>query len=193
MPGNARCRRWWRRWPTARESPTCRPSARRRSSTSIRGEDIRIGGSRLVRSSDDDVTVVACGVTVREAEEAAAELERDGVRVRVIDCYSIKPIDADALRSAARRTAAIVTVEDHWPKGGLGEAVLSALADQPHRPPILRLAARDIPDMPGSGQPAELLHAAGIDVAAIVRAVRAHLTTSADAAASVNALDEIAA
>ena len=158
------------------------------------GEDIRIGGSRLVRGSDDDdVTVVACGVTVGEAEEAAAELERDGVRVRVIDCYSIKPIDADALRSAARQTAVIVTVEDHWPEGGLGEAVLSALADQPHRPPILRLAARDIPDMPGSGQPAELLHAAGIDAAAIVRAMRTHLTATADAATSVNALDQIAA
>ncbi len=167
-----------------------------RSKTVVRtrpGEDIRIGGSRLVRGSDDDdVTVVACGVTVGEAEEAAAELERDGVRVRVIDCYSIKPIDADALRSAARRTAVIVTVEDHWPEGGLGEAVLSALADQPHRPPILRLAARDIPDMPGSGQPAELLHAAGIDAAAIVRAMRTHLTATADAATSVNALDQIA-
>jgi transketolase len=158
------------------------------------GEDIRIGGSRLVRGSDDDdVTVVGCGVTVGEAAEAAAELERDGVRVRVIDCYSIKPIDVGALRSAARRTAVIVTVEDHWPEGGLGEAVLSALADQPHRPPILRLAARDIPDMPGSGQPAELLHAAGIDAAAIVRAMRAHLTATADAATSVNALDQIAA
>jgi transketolase len=157
-------------------------------------EDIRIGGSRLVRGSDDDdVTVVACGVTVGEAEEAAAELERDGVRVRVIDCYSIKPIDADALRSAARRTAVIVTVEDHWLEGGLGEAVLSALADQPHRPPILRLAARDIPDMPGSGQPAELLHAAGIDAAAIVRAMHSHLTTTANAATSVSALDEKAA
>ena len=158
------------------------------------GEDIRIGGSRLVRGSDNnDVTVVACGVTVAEAEEAATELERDGVRVRVIDCYSIKPIDADALRSAARRTAVIVTVEDHWPEAGLGEAVLSALADQPHRPPILRLAARDIPDMAGSGQPAELLHAAGIDAAAIVRAMRTHLTATADAATSVNALDQFAA
>ena len=158
------------------------------------GEDIRIGGSRLVRGGDDDdVTVVACGVTVGQAEQAAAELQHEGVRVRVIDCYSIKPIDADALRSAARRTAVIVTVEDHWPEGGLGEAVLSALADQPHRPPILRLAARDIPDLPGSGQPAELLHAAGIDAAAIVRAMRTHLTTTADAATSVNALDQIAA
>ena len=135
-----------------------------RSKTVVRthpDEDIRIGGSRLVRGSDhDDVTVVACGVTVGQAEQAAAELEHDGVRVRVIDCYSIKPIDADALRSAARQTKVIVTVEDHRPEGGLGEAALSALADQPHRPPILRLAARDIPDLPGSGQPADLLHAA---------------------------------
>ena len=105
-----------------------------------------------------------------------------------------EPIDADALRSAARQTAVIVTVEDHWSEGGLGEAVLSALADQPHRPPILRLAARDIFDLRGSGQPAELLHAAGIDAAGIVRAVRTHLTpTTADAATSVNALDEKAA
>ncbi len=169
-----------------------------RSKTAVRthpDEDIRIGGSRLVRGSDkDDVTVVACGVTVAEAEQAARQLERDGVRVRVIDCYSIKPIDAGALRSAARQTAVIVTVEDHWPQGGLGEAVLSALADQPHRPPILRLAARDIPDLPGSGQPAELLHAAGIDAAAIVRAVRTRLTTTlADAATSVDVPAETAA
>jgi hypothetical protein len=154
-------------------------------------EDIRIGGSRLVRGSDDDdVTVVACGVTVGEAEEAAAELERDGVRVRVIDCYSIKPIDADALRAAARQTAVIVTVEDHCAEGGVGEAVLSALSDEPHRPPILRLAARDISDPPESGEPAELLHAAGIDAAGIVRAVRTRLTPTA---ANVDAPAETAA
>jgi transketolase len=168
-----------------------------RSKTVVRthpDEDIRIGGSRLVRGSDHDyVTVVACGVTVAEAEEAAGRLERDGVRVRVIDCYSIKPIDADALRAAARQTAVIVTVEDHWAEGGLGEAVLSALADEPHRPPILRLAARDIPNPPKSGHPAELLHAAGIDAAAIVRAVLTHLTPLlADAAASVDVLAETA-
>jgi transketolase len=158
-------------------------------------EDIRIGGSRLVRGSDDDdVTVVACGVTVGQAEQAAAELEHDGVQVRVIDCYSIKPIDDDALRSAARQTKVMVTVEDHWPEGGLGDAVLSALADQPDRPPILRLAARDVPDMPRPAQPAELLHAAGVDAAGIVRAVRTQLTlTTADAATSVDVLDETAA
>jgi deoxyxylulose-5-phosphate synthase len=154
-----------------------------RSKTVVRtrpDEDIRIGGSRLVRSSDhDDVTVVACGVTVAEAEAAARQLERDGVRVRVIDCYSIKPIDAEALRAAARQTAVIVTVEDHWAVGGLGEAVVSALAGEPHRPPILRLAARDIPDLPGAGQHAQWLHAAGIDAAAIVGAVRTRLTHTA--------------
>src|SRR5690348_5698417 len=84
----------------------------------------------------------------------------DGIRIRVIDCYSIKPIDTNALRRAAAETGGIVTVEDHWPEGGLGEAVESALADAPHRPPIVRLAVRE---MPTSGSPAELLHAAGID------------------------------
>jgi transketolase len=164
-----------------------------RSETVVRthpDEDIRIGGSRLVRGSgNDDVTVVACGLTVGQAEQAAAELEHDGVQVQVIDCYSIKPIDAHALRSAARQTKVIVTVEDHWPEGGLGDAVLSALADQPHSPPILRLAARDIPDLPESGQPADLLHAAGIDAAEIVRAVRTHVTPTA---ASVDVSDETA-
>jgi transketolase len=134
-------------------------------------EDIRIGGSRVVRSGDgDDYTVVACGVTVGEAEEAAEQLEQEGMRVRVIDCYSIKPIDADALRSASSDTKAIVCAEDHWPEGGLGEAVAGVLADEAQRPRIVRLAVRD---MPMSGKPAELLHAAGIDAEAIVAALRA--------------------
>jgi transketolase len=136
-------------------------------------EDVRIGSSRVVRGGEqDDVTVVACGVTVDEADAAAERLSQNGVRVRVLDCYSIKPIDTAALRSAADQTRAIVTVEDHWPQGGLGEAVMSALADQPERPPIVKLAVRD---MPVSGTPAELLHAAGIDADAIVDAVRAQL------------------
>ena len=137
-------------------------------------EDIHIGGSRLVRGGDEDqVSVVACGVTVEEAEKAASELEREGVHLRVIDCYSIKPIDKEALSKAARETAVILTVEDHWPEGGLGEAVQSALADQRQRPPVLRLAVRD---MPMSGRPDELLHEAGIDADAIVHTVRTHLS-----------------
>lgn len=133
-------------------------------------EDVRIGGSRTLRSSDgDDVTIVACGVTVPEAAQAAETLSADGVRVRVIDSYSIKPIDAATLSRAAAETSAIVTVEDHWPEGGLGDAVLGALADAAERPPVVKLAVRD---MPGSGKPAELMHGAGIDAEAIVGTVR---------------------
>ena len=83
---------------------------------------------------------MACGITVDEAEEAASELASDGVSVRVIDCYSIKPIDAETLTRAARETDAIVTVEDHWPEGGLGDAVLDALAQSSDRPPVVKLA-----------------------------------------------------
>jgi len=132
-------------------------------------EDIHIGGSRIARTSEaDELTVVACGITVEEAGKAAEKLASD-LSVRVLDCYSIKPIDAAALQSAAQETKGIVTVEDHWPEGGLGEAVESALADQPDRPPIIRLAVRD---MPVSGSPTELLHEAGIDADAIVEALR---------------------
>jgi transketolase len=140
-------------------------------------EDIRIGGSRVVRAGQDDqVTVVACGVTVGEADKAASQLSSEGVRVRVLDCYSIKPLDEEALRRAARETAAIVTVEDHWPEGGLGEAVAAVLAADSGRPPVHRLAVRD---MPVSGTPAELLHAAGIDAEAIATAVRTQLAAAA--------------
>jgi transketolase len=134
-------------------------------------EDVRIGGSRVVRSSEgeDDVTIVACGITVEEAEKAAEQLESEGIRARVLDCYSIKPIDAQALQRAAQETGALVTVEDHWPEGGLGEAVLSALAQAGEQPPVTNLGVRD---MPVSGTAAELLNAAGIDAAAIVDAVR---------------------
>jgi transketolase len=152
-----------------------------RGKTAVRtepDEEIHIGGSRVVRRSDEDqVSVVACGVTVEEALKAAEQLEGEGVRLRVIDCYSIKPIDQNVLVRAAEETTAILTVEDHWPEGGLGEAVLSALADQPQRPPVLRLA---VGDMPMSGHPAELLHAAGIDAEAIVHTVRTHLQLAAD-------------
>jgi transketolase len=141
-------------------------------------EEIRVGGSRTVRSSGDadEVTVVACGITVEEADKAADTLAAEGIQVRVIDCYSIKPIDAEALQAAARETRAIVTVEDHWPEGGLGEAVLSALAEQADHPPVVKLG---VAEMPGSGKAAELLHAAGIDAAAIVDAVHKHAAVEA--------------
>ena len=91
------------------------------------------------------------------------------VAARVIDAYSIKPIDAETLRAAARECGAIVTVEDHWPEGGLGDAVLEALADADERPPVHKLAVRE---MPTSGAPDELLHAAGIDADGIADAAR---------------------
>jgi transketolase len=140
-------------------------------------EDVQIGGSHVLRASENDaVTVVACGITVDEAEKAADVLEAsDGIRVRVIDCYSIKPIDADTLARAGRETDAIVTVEDHWPEGGLGDAVLAALAEEDVRTRVRKLA---VSGMPGSGKPAELLHAAEIDADAIVAAARSVVTVA---------------
>ncbi len=133
-------------------------------------EDFPVGGSRVLRSADeDDVTIVAAGITVPESLAAADALAADGIAARVIDCYSVKPIDAGTLRAAAEATGAIVTVEDHWPEGGLGEAVLAALADAEERP---RVAVLAVTGMPGSGKPAELLAAAGIDAEHIAGAVR---------------------
>ncbi|GGU17431.1 transketolase [Lentzea flava] len=133
-------------------------------------ENIRVGGSRVLRNSDhDDLTIVACGITVGEAEKAADVLEADGIRARVIDCYSIKPIDGNTLVQAAAQTRAVLTVEDHWPEGGLGDAVLDALAACEARPPVRKLA---VSSMPVSGKPGELLHAAHIDAEAVVEAAR---------------------
>jgi len=130
-------------------------------------EEFPVGGSKTLRSSDDDeVTVVAAGITVHEALKAAETLGTEGTAVRVIDCYSVKPIDAETLRSLGMP---IVTVEDHWAEGGLGEAVLAALADLEDGPQVTVLAVRE---MPRSGKPAELLAAAGIDAEAIAAAVR---------------------
>ena len=91
--------------------------------------------------------------------------------MRVIDAYSVKPIDKAGLHAAAKATGGkIVVVEDHWPEGGLGEAVLSAFADEPL--PGLKVVELGVKGMPGSATPAELMHAAGIDADAIVKAVK---------------------
>ena len=131
-------------------------------------EDVPIGGSRVIRAGDD-VAIVACGITVDQAVAAAERLEGEGVSARVIDAYTIKPIDAETVQAAARECGAIVTVEDHWPEGGLGDAVLDALADADDRPPVVKLAVRE---MPTSGKPDELLHAANIDADAIAGAAK---------------------
>jgi transketolase len=129
---------------------------------------VRIGGSRIAHEGDD-VAIVACGITVDEAVRAAEALASDGIRARVLDCYSIKPIDVEAVRAAARECGTVITVEDHWPEGGLGDAVLEALADADDRGKVVKLAVRE---MPVSGSPEELLHAAGIDAEAIAAAAR---------------------
>jgi transketolase len=134
-------------------------------------EDFAIGGSKTVRSSDDDaVTVIASGITLHEATKAADELQESGIAVRVIDAYSIKPIDGDTIRAAARATnGKVVAVEDHWPEGGLGEAVLSALSEESD---VLQFEHLAVEIMPGSGSSAELMDAAGISANHIVDAAR---------------------
>jgi transketolase len=128
-------------------------------------EEFEIGGSRTLREGDD-VALVGAGITVHEALKAAEALAADGIEARVIDLYSIKPLDEETLRSL---TCPIVTAEDHWPEGGLGEAVLSALAGSDEHPPVVKLAVHE---MPHSGKPAELLAEAGIDADGIAAAVR---------------------
>jgi transketolase len=139
------------------------------------GEKFAVGGSKLVKHSDKDrVAVVAAGITVHEALKAYDRLKADKVTVRVIDAYSVKPIDRETLQRAAKETGGrLVVVEDHWFEGGLGDAVLDAFTGvSGERPRVVKLAVRD---MPGSGTPAELLHAAGIDADAIVKAVKSLL------------------
>ncbi|SPF00061.1 transketolase [Streptomyces sp. MA5143a] len=133
-------------------------------------EDFPVGGSKVLRASDDDrLTVVAAGITVHEALKAADALGREGIPIRVIDLYSVKPVDRRTLREAAERTGCLVTVEDHHAEGGLGDAVLEAFADGRPVPRLVRLAVRD---MPGSASPEEQLHEAGIDAEAIAAAGR---------------------
>jgi len=134
------------------------------------GDEFHIGGSRVVRRTDDDaVTLIGAGITLHESLKAAETLAAEGIRARVVDLYTLKPIDAETVREAARDTGAIITVEDHWPEGGIGDAVLDVLAEEQPHPIVVKLAVRG---MPGSGKPAELLAAAGIDASHVVDAAR---------------------
>jgi transketolase len=134
-------------------------------------EEFEIGGSRVLRSSDEDeVAIVAAGITVPEALAAADQLAEDGISARVIDLYSIKPIDRETLLAAAEATQGrLITVEDHWLEGGLGDAVLAAVAEADERPRVVKLA---VEEMPHSGKGTELLAAAGIDAEHIASAAR---------------------
>ena len=132
-------------------------------------EEFPIGGSRVLREGDD-VAIVAAGITLHESLEAAEQLAGEGIEARVIDLYSVKPVDASTLRAAAAETGGrILTVEDHWSEGGIGDAVLEALSNGESPARVVRLAVRE---MPTSGKPAELLGAAGIDAEHIAQAAR---------------------
>jgi transketolase len=134
------------------------------------GDEFPIGGSRVLRQGDD-LAIVAAGITVHESLKAADRLIAEGIDARVIDLYSVKPIDVETLRAAAEATGGrIITVEDHWAEGGIGDAVLEALSDGELPARVVRLAVRELP---GSGKPAELLAAAGIDAEHIADAARA--------------------
>jgi len=135
-------------------------------------EEFIIGGSKVLRKSvRDAITVVAAGITLHEALKAYDELKKEDILIRVIDLYSIKPIDQTTLNKAAEETRVLLTVEDHFSEGGLGEAVRSAL---PNVAPIYSLAVRK---MPRSGKPAELLDYEEISASSIISKVRSLLYT----------------
>lgn len=130
-------------------------------------EQFPIGGAKVLRQGDK-ATVVAAGVTLNEALKAADELKNEGIGITVIDAYSVKPLGKDVILSAARATNnTVVTVEDHYPEGGLGDAVAGELSAEGIK--VHKLAVRELPH---SGKPEELLAKYGIDSAAIVRKVK---------------------
>ncbi len=138
-------------------------------------EEFEIGGSKVVRRSDNDrLTVVAAGITLHEALKAYDQLKSQRVTIRVIDAYSVKPMDEETLLAAAQEVGnKFIVVEDHWCEGGLGDAVLEVFS---HRdgplPQIVKLAVQS---MPGSGTPDQLMEEAGISAHNIVEAVNALL------------------
>jgi len=132
-------------------------------------ETFKIGGLKVLRESGSDVaTVIGAGVTVFEALKAYDQLRGEGVPIRVVDLYSVAPVDRDALVAAARATGGhLITVEDHYAAGGIGDAVAEAVAGEGFT--VHRIAVREIPR---SGKPEELLERFGISAAHIVKAVK---------------------
>ena len=141
-------------------------------------EEFPIGGAKVLRQSDADVvTLIGAGVTLHACLDAAERLSLNGTRCLVIDLYSVKPIDTETLREASAATKGrLVVVEDHYPEGGLGAAVMEALASDASPPRVTHLAVRGLP---GSGTPEELMATAGIDADAIVAAVNGIVGASA--------------
>jgi transketolase len=136
-------------------------------------ETFPIGGSKVVRqSARDKAAVIGAGVTLFEALKAYDQLKKDGIDIRVIDAYSLQPVDEKTMIEAGRATGgALITVEDHYSSGGIGDAVADAVAAAGFT--VHRLAVREIPR---SGQPDELLDRYGISARHIVEAVKARIT-----------------
>lgn len=132
-------------------------------------EPFPIGGAKIRRqAAGDKVTVVGAGVTLYEALKAADALAKEGIGITVIDAYSIKPLGKDVIKAAAQKSNnLVVTVEDHYAEGGLGDAVAGELSADGIK--VHKLAVRELPH---SGKPEELLAKYGIDAAAIVKAVK---------------------
>jgi len=135
-------------------------------------EEFEIGGSKVLkRNKKDEVTVIAAGITLHEALKAYELLRKENIFIRVIDLYSIKPLDKKAIKEAAIETNALITVEDHYPEGGLGEAVITSL-ELPCKFKILA-----VKKIPVSGSPSELLKYEGISQENIVNEVKEMLRT----------------
>jgi transketolase len=131
-------------------------------------EKFPLGGCKVLRQSDRDlVTVIGAGVTLFEALAAYDLLQEEGLNIRVIDLYSVKPVDVETLLAAAQATQALITVEDHYPAGGIGEAVMAALAPNP-----VKVYSLAVTKKPKTGKPAELMEFEDISRSAIVRLVK---------------------
>jgi transketolase len=128
-------------------------------------DTFKVGGSKVLRqTAKDRVTLIGAGVTLHACLAAADSLAQKKISARVIDLYSVKPVDMKTLKEAARVTKGrFVIVEDHYPEGGLGAAVMEAMSEAP--PQVAHLAVRALP---GSGKPEELMNAAGITAKHVV-------------------------
>ncbi|HEY9676724.1 MAG TPA: transketolase [Drouetiella sp.] len=146
------------------------------------GEKFEVGGSKVLKSSKEDkATLIGAGITLHECVKAYEQLQKEGINVRVIDLYSVKPVDAKTIKAAASETGTLIVVEDHWAEGGLGDAVLEVFScaktwqgantngGGSGAPRVIKLA---VTAMPGSGAPDELMDAAGISAKHIVDAVK---------------------
>jgi len=131
-------------------------------------ELFKIGGSKVLRSSQDDkAVVIAAGITLHEALKAYEELKKNSTNIAVIDAYCVKPIDADTIVKHAKKTGHVIVVEDHYPDGGLGDAVLKVTQKLPN----IKFTHLAVNKIPRSGTPQELMEWEGIDAEAIVKAV----------------------